>query len=31
VRWLASTAFNRQSRFSPSEKRLRYSEQPELY
>ena len=31
VRWLASTALSRQNRFAPSEKKLRYSEQPELY
>jgi peptidoglycan/xylan/chitin deacetylase (PgdA/CDA1 family) len=31
VRWLATTALNRQNRFAPSEKRLKYSEQPELY
>jgi peptidoglycan/xylan/chitin deacetylase (PgdA/CDA1 family) len=31
VRWLASSAFRPHKRSAPSEKRLRYSEQPELY
>ena len=31
LRWLAGTALSPRKRFAPSEKVLRYSEQPELY
>jgi hypothetical protein len=31
VRWLAGTMRSSQNRFAPSEKRVRYSEQPDLY
>jgi peptidoglycan/xylan/chitin deacetylase (PgdA/CDA1 family) len=31
VRWLAGTVRRHQNRFAPSEKRVRYSEQPDLY
>ena len=31
VRWLARTAIDRAGRYAPSEKRVRYKEQPDLY